>query len=827
MKLLYTIISIFCFLSIDAQTSVQGKVVDDRTGEAIPFFNVYFEGKKNGTATDVYGKFKISSPNAEKKINFSSMGYTTKSETIKPNETNSIYVRVVSNTVNIKDKTIKGKPKKLPKDTIAIRIFRNVVKNKENNRASSFASFEYNEYSKLEMDLANLDSIAQKSLLLKPFKVLLQRKDTTEAGEIYFPIYFKETFTKNYSTADPSRKKKLIVADKITELLPFESISDLLGYSFEEIDIYNNQIIIANRSFMSPIADNGLILYKYYVEDSFKVGDKMNYRLIYAPRSKEDFGFTGKMLVEEGSWAIKEMMIGVDKRANINFVKRFDISQYYKSVDGKWVMYKDARDVAMSINKKSKKTFNVRFKQSNVKDSIFINKPLPENAFKGEATEKMEGFNHREDNFWMDKRIDSLSQKELDIYAATDSAKTKVEYKRLMFGVRIATTGHIPIHSIGWEIGKFYQFMSWNSIEGIRLRLGARTTPEFSKKFMLFPYIAYGTKDKEFKYGFEFLTNLKTKHGKWHQFGVSGMHDYFKFGQTEDVLAYDNIVNSVFRSPNEPMTDLLKKSEVKVTYLKEHNSGLHTNFWLIQQQIYASDRFKYLKFNENGTYNSLPSIVETKLMTEFRWAPKQPVFDQPFYRRRLKGVKPIVSIFATGGVKGLFKSDYTFLTLKFHMKHTMPSPIGITNYQIIAGKVFGDVPYTELEMHPGNTTFLRDDFRYLLLRDFEYASDMHAALWVDHLFNGTILNKIPLIKKLKLREGITGKVLWGDISQSNRAYMALPNGLYAPNKIYAELGFNVYNILKFLRLDFTWRLTEPQIPNPQRFKVMASALFTI
>jgi hypothetical protein len=827
MRFFIVFILSFCGIEIFAQTIVQGKVIDDRTGEALPFINVFFDGKKNGTATDGYGKFKISSPNAEKKINFSSMGFKIITENIKPNTANTIYVRMISSSISIKDKTIKGKLKKLPKDTIAIRIYRNIVKNKPFNRSSNFTTFQYNEYSKLEMDLANLDSIAQKNVLLKPFKVLLQRQDTTEAGEIYFPIYFKETFTKNYSSSEPTRKKKLIIADKITELLPFESISDLLGYTFEDIDIYNNQIIIANRGFMSPIADNALVLYKYYVEDSFKVGDKMNYRLIYAPRSKEDFGFTGKMLVEEGTWAIKEMMIGVDKRANINYVKRFDISQYYKQVDGKWVMYKDARDIAMAINKKSKRAFNVRFKQTNMKDSMMINAPISDDKFEGEGTEKQEGFNHREDAFWADKRIDSLTQKELDIYAATDSAKTKKEYKRLMFGVRVATTGHIPIHSIGWEIGKFYQLVSWNTIEGIRLRFGARTTPEFSKKYMLFPYIAYGTQDKEFKYGFEFLTNLKSKHGKWHQFGVSGSHDYFKFGQTEDVLSYDNIVNSIFRAPNTPMTDLLKKSEVKVSYLKEHNSGVHSNFWLIQQSIYSSDRFKFLKFNEDGTTMSLPSIVETKLMTEIRWAPKQPVFDQPFYRRRLKGIKPIVSVFATGGVKGLFQSDYTFLTLKVHMKHMLPSPIGITNYQVIAGKIFGEVPFTELEMHPGNTTFLRDDFRYLLLRDFEYASDMHAALWVDHLFNGTIFNKIPLLKKLKLREGITGKVLYGDISNANKSYMALPRGLNAPNKVYAELGFNIYNIFKIVRLDFTWRLTEPQIPNPQRFKIMASMLFTI
>ncbi len=831
----FSLFLLFINASFAQGTSVTGKVFDEKTKEPLPFINVYFKDKKIGGKSDGYGKYKLSSPNKESSVFFSSMGFETKEIKIKPGESGTYNVYLSTSAILKKDVKVKGRRNKLPKDTIAIRIFRNVVAHKEFNRPKKFNTYQYNEYSKLEMDVANIDSQVRNNPLLKPFAYLLENKDTTEAGEVYFPIYFKETYSRNYLAKDPTRTKKIIDGDKITELLPFESVSDLLGYSFDDIDVYANDIIIQNRTFMSPVSSSGLILYRYYVEDSFKVGDRMNYKMIFAPRSKEDFGFTGKFVVEEGSWAIKEMNLGVDKRANINFVKRFDITQTFDYIQNQWVMNKDARDLSLSLSKKSKKIFNLRFKLTNIRKDIKINAPIDDEVFNGDKVQKDIGYNKKDDAFWNSHRLDSLSKTEKNIYVGVDSVMKTRAYKNFAYIARVASSGFFPIKWVNWEIGRFYQMISWNDIEGVRLKFGARSTEEFSKQYMIYPYFAYGTKDKEFKYGVEFLTNLKRKPGKWHQFGVSTSKDYFLFGQTEDVLAYDNILNSVFSKTPKPIgglpisatSSLMKKTEFKVLYMKEHNNGIHTNFWFYSQNIYRSDRFHFTKLESNGDSTELTEVTESKLQFQLRWAPAQPVFDQPFYRRKLKGIKPELSLTTTFGIKGILKSDYSFIHFKAHLKHNYPSAIGITRYQAMAGKIFGTVPFTELEIHPGNTTVLRDDFRFLLLNNFEYASDIYASVWVDHLFNGFFLNKIPLIKKLKWREGFTGKVLWGDISQNNRNFMRLPSGLDAPSQTYAEVGFNIYNILKFLRFDFSWRVTQPGRTDVQRFKILGSFLISL
>lgn len=832
-KLFLFSVYIFFLLNISAQTAVNGKIFNEKTKEPLVFVNVFFKDKKIGTKSDSYGRFKLTSPKDESVVFFSSTEYEPKEITIKPGSTNTLAVYLAPKVKQKREVKIKLRRNKIPKDTIALRIFRNIIKNKENNKPKSFDTYQYLEYSKLEMDIANIDSSINNNVLLKPFRVLLENKDTTEDGEVYFPIYFKETITRGYLKGNPKKSKKIIEADKITELLPFESISDLLAYTFDEIDIYQNNIIIANRAFMSPIADGGLVLYRYYLEDSFAVDGKMNYRMFFTPKSKEDFGFTGKFVVEEGSWAIKEMNIGVDKRANINFVKRFDITQGYTFVSNQWVMNRDIRDVAMAFNKTSKKVFNVRFKQTSNRRDIIIDQPIPDTIFTGDAIEKNIGYNKKSDKFWEEARFDKLSKVEQNLYISVDSVKRTKAYKTFDYLLYVATSGFLPIHPINWEIGRVYQMVSWNNVEGVRLRFGARTTWQFSNKVNPSFYVAYGTKDKEFKYGADLLVNLARKPGKWHQFGIGTFYDYFKFGQSEDVLFYDNILNSVLRTT--PLTDIMKRTEFKTFYHKELNNGLHTNFWFYQQNTYPSERFHFTKINEDGSLTEMSEITQSKLMFEFRYAPAQPVFDQPFYRRRLKGIRPTLSIFATGGIKGFLRSDYSFLHLKAHLKHNYPSPIGITRYQMSAGKIFGRVPFIEMEIHPGNTSLMRDDFRYLLAGDLEFASDVYASIWVDHLFNGTILNKIPLIKKLKLREGFTAKVLWGDISQQNRNFMVLPNQVFAPNRVYAEVGFNIYNIFKFIRLDYSYRLSESEIKadavngvfTPPRWKIMGSILVSL
>ena len=50
------------------------------------------------------------------------------------------------------------------------------------------------------------------------------------------------------------------------------------------------------------------------------------------------------------------------------------------------------------------------------------------------------------------------------------------------------------------------------------------------------------------------------------------------------------------------------------------------------------------------------------------------------------------------------------------------------------------------------------------------------------------------------------------------SFSDLPNGLNGLNGFYAEVGFGIENIAKFLRVDFNWRLTQLDNPNVKKFR---------
>ncbi|MFQ5446852.1 MAG: carboxypeptidase-like regulatory domain-containing protein, partial [Saprospiraceae bacterium] len=116
---------------------------------------------------------------------------------------------------------------------------------------------------------------------------------------------------------------------------------------------------------------------------------------------------------------------------------------------------------------------------------------------------------------------------------------------------------------------------------------------------------------------------------------------------------------------------------------------------------------------------------------------------------------------------------------------------------------------------------------YNLMNYMEFANDEYASLSLEHFFNGFIFNKIPLLRKAKLREVVTFKGIYGRLSDQNNpaknpeAIQFLKNSDGQPlttsldSKPYVEVSVGVANIMKFVRFDMVRRLTyldRPDVP---------------
>jgi hypothetical protein len=145
-----------------------------------------------------------------------------------------------------------------------------------------------------------------------------------------------------------------------------------------------------------------------------------------------------------------------------------------------------------------------------------------------------------------------------------------------------------------------------------------------------------------------------------------------------------------------------------------------------------------------------------------------------------------------------------------------------------AGKVFGEVPFPLLFLPNANQTYAYQRLAFNMMNFMEFVSDEYVSINIQQYFFGFFFNRIPLFKKLKLREVVSFKLLWGRLTDGNDPNLneelikfptfedGSPSTFSLEEKPYIEGSIGVSNIFKLLRVDFVKRMTyldHPFVPN--------------
>jgi len=798
-------------------TKIMGTVTDSASGEPIPFANIFIQGTSIGATSGFDGYFSIET---RKEVNdtllVSFMGYKTKKIKIQGGIYQELDIRLATEGFTLQEVVI------VPGENPAEVILRKIIANKQENNRKKYDSYQYEVYSKVQLDLNNITDKLRERKILKPFQFIFDYVDTsTVNGKAYLPVFLSESLSDIYFQDSPRVRKERIKASRISGL-ENESISQFLGDMYQDVNIYENYIMLFEKNFVSPIANFGLTFYKYYLVDSSFIDNKWCYQLMFKPRRKQELTFTGEFWVNDSSWAIKKVNIRIVEDANINFINDITVKQDYDLVeDTYWMLVRDYLIVDFNVKKKKKKTVGLYgHKTSTFRDFIFDHPPPAEFSESPLDVYVLEDSYEKNKGYWEEVRHEQLSQKEKDIYEMVDSIKRVPIFRTWVDVFYMLTNGYLVWGPL--EVGPLYKSISFNPEEGLRLRIGGRTSNQFSTKLMLNGHIAYGTKDHKWKHGAG-LVYMFSKIPR-RSIGASWVYDLEQLGQSQNAFSEDNLFASAFR--RSPPDKLSLVNEYKLHYEHEWFTGFSNTINFIHRDINPPGKGDFIIYN-NGQPIVKNAITTAELRLDTRFAYNEKFVMGEFERISLGTVYPVLGIQYGVGIPGFMGGQYRYNKLQISLRQWFNvSAFGWSKYIIEGGKIWGTLPYPLLKLHPGNETFIFDEYAYNLMNYYEFVSDEYISLYYTHHFDGFFLNRIPLMRKLKFREVAFVQAVIGTLSEKNRNYSKLPENTFTLEKPYIEAGVGIENILKIFRIDAIWRLSHLHNPDITKFAIFFSFYFS-
>lgn len=784
-----------------AQTIITGTVYDSLTNEPMPFVNIILPGTKAGAVSDIEGKFTIITTVHADSIRAQYIGYKPTTLPIRNGVKQNINIPLNKNSVALSEIVVYAG------ENPAHILLRKVWAKKPDNNKEKLDCYQYEAYNKLEFDLNNISEDFQKRKVMKPVSFIFDRIDSTNPTEKpHLPMFFSESVSDFYYRKDPKTKKEIIKGSKVSGVED-ASISQFTGEMYQDVNIYDNNIILFGKHFVSPISTNGLLFYKYFLVDSMNVDGHWCYQVQFKPKRKQELLFVGNMWIADSSFAVKRLEMTIAEDANLNYVTAFYVIQDYDNVSGEWMLSKEKVVADFALTKRQmglygRKTTSYRnVKVNQCKDDEFYTRT--ENLIVEEGAEK------RDSVFWAQARHDTLSRTEQGIYDMVDSVQNLPVYRTWE---NIMITAYSGYKIIGpFEFGPWYKTVSGNQIEGVRFRLGGRTSNAFSKWVEFSGYAAYGTKDEEFKYNFGFKSFITKKPRQL--VGVNYKNDYEILGQSNNAFTSDNLLASIFR--RNPLNNMTRVEQYEVWYERDWFTGFNMRLSVLNRNMYALNDTAYYHLQPDGAHEYHSSIQTSEVRANFRFAWDEKYIEGVFSRVSMGTRYPVVQVQYVAGLKGVFNSDYTYHRVSINVDDRIRiNPIGYTNYILEAGKIFGTVPYPLMILHPGNETYVYDWASFNMMNYYEFASDQYAMATLIHHFDGFFLNKIPLMRKLKWREVASFRAVYGSVSNSNKDALVFPSTLYSLNRgPYMEAGAGIENIFRFFRVDCFWRLT--YLDNPR------------
>ncbi|MGA9638240.1 DUF5686 family protein [Flavobacterium sp.] len=806
---------------IVAQTKVSG-VVYDENNQPLGFANVVFKGSNVGVMTDINGTFLLESSNNYKTVEVSYVGFQTSAIDVSQSEVVNIKIKLLPEA-QLKEVVVFSKPTKhlSKKENPAYRILKGIWANKKKNGLALMKQYEFKKYTSISLGLSNLDSVFLKKRLGKDYDTIIAiASQDPKLKKFAIPVYMKETNERDYGSNLLGKFKTTLEAERQTGLGQQGFVFDRIGSVFTTIDIYNDDVEILRKSFVSPISTRGYGIHEYVLGDSTVVGDKKIYEIRFYPRQDQDLAFEGSFKVDSKSFAITEIFMRTNRKINLNLVRNLYIEKYFETVnDTLYLPTRDYYEADFTLLTKNDDEKGMFVKKNIVYDDYDFD-IVHDSSFYDEVVVQTRSNQFvKEDSYW--NQVTNLDKELQNSRKVINDLKANKKIQRVSNVINIVSTGYIPLNKY-IQFGSIWQSISNNNVEGNRLRAGFRSFKTINDLFRAKSYFVYGTLDHKFKYGFEakYLIN----HSPRIVIGAAVINDNLQLS--------GNSFNPNDLFPTRSETNVLIARGENLTLTKVSKNVLNIDLAFSDNlHIGVSGVYSHMKSADEELFSidyKLPNETEAKSVVRdfansisLEWTPKRRVNGFGVEQSLGKNLFSSVTLKYTHGYKGIAGSDFNYNKVQMAFKKPlMISNFGVLGMYLEGGKTFGTVPLTLLSPINANQTYSIVSNSFSMIDYYDMMTDTYLTAHFEHHFNGFILNKIPLINKLKYRSVLFYKSIYGTISKDNVAINQSSIVYKAPTeKLYSEYGFGIENIgfgnFRPIRIDFIWRATFENVNGPE------------
>ncbi len=736
---------------------LRGTVRDAVTGEPLASANVRVASSTRGTIANVNGRFVLPLDSGTYRVIISSIGY--RADTLAIDLTGSLVLDVLLQPSEILLPEIV-----VTSEDPAIEIIRRAIANKR-RWADRLSSYE-------------LEAFTRQTIW----------RDTAIAA-------INESYTRGYWQKGDTLRE--IVRQKrqtanIGAEQNFASVGRILNFN-------EDRIRFVGYSFVGPTATDALEHYDYKLLRT-QTGDKAEtYEIRMIPRTRSIPLFAGTVNIAGESYAL----IGVDVEPNeaflIPFIKdrKLRYRQQFSLYDQQFWMPADIRiEGGFTIGLMGLSMPRIAIEQTSVIYQYSINTPIPDSIFQKPRLTVDSTAKRYDSTFWATTAVLPLDVQEQKAYASLDSAQSlDVQFRP---GGVTATLG-----GGGEVLGSLLDILdlSFNRVEG--LHLGARYNLDWR-----FPWLsvksgfAYGYSDKQMKY----LLGITVYPGSRKSYGV-GAEVYRRLDQRPDHGYFEGLFNSV--------TCLISRNDYRDYYRSEGGRAFVSGTpapkvrmevsFVAEQHRSAEQNTDYSFFSRSRSYRLNPPVKEGNLRSlrfDLRLGDEPVPLDLMSRDQIILSVEHSSPSLASSGFSFTRYDAVGTLTIPTFGEDFLFRPS--LKVRMGAGTATGDVPpqrWFDLESSSSGVGPF-GVMRAMSVKEFSGTG--YIAFNLEHNFRTIpfLLLGVPFLYENGIEFLVHGG---GARTWSHNA--AVP---HTTDGWYYEAGFGISRILDLLRVDFTWRLSQPR-----------------